>query len=394
MLDLKDSNLLLTATTMSGLEELLGRELLNLGAREVTPLKRAVSFKGDLGFIYKANFCLRTAIRILVPVKTFEVQNEDQLYEGIKAMQWEELMDPSKTLAIDSSVNSPHFNHTLYVAQKSKDAITDRFRERTGGRPSVDLADPDLRINIHISGTSCIVSIDSSGESLHKRGYRREINIAPLNEVLAAGMVLHSGWDKRTNFIDPMCGSGTLSTEAAMYSANIPPGFFRTGGIEKQKEAFAFMRWKDHDKELWQKIFEGSVSKINNNAPLITASDVSESVLKKAKKNFQAAKVDDMIRSKYIAFQKLEKPEGTGTIILNPPYGERMDKDDILKLYKEIGDTLKKNWSGYTAWILTANMEAVNEIGLRATRRIALFNGSLECKFLKFDLYSGSKKIK
>ncbi len=395
MFDPLSSDISFLATTMTGMEEVLGTELLGLGAREINPLKRAVAFKGDLGFLYKANFNLRTALRILIPIKMFQADTPEKIHEQVKSFPWEQLMDTRHTLAISATVNSPFFNHSLFIAQKVKDGITDRFRELTGSRPSVDLAEPDIRINIHITGDTCTLSLDSSGESLHKRGYRTATNIAPMNEVLAAGLIALTGWDQRSNFIDPMCGSGTLAIEAAMWAAKIPPGFFRMSGIEKQRDAFAFMRWPSFNKELWDKIYESSVAKISESEVRIYASDISPNVLKKTKENIVNARVDDIVRVKCRSFQELERPEtgDRGVIVINPPYGERMDKDDLDKLYSELGDALKSNWSGYACWIITPNAEAVKKIGLHATRRITVFNGPLECKFLKYEMYAGTKKV-
>ncbi len=375
----------MTATTLFGLEDVLAAELLKLGARQIEKYNRAVSFTGDLGFMYKANLCLRTALRILLPIRTFYVKNENHLYDEIKTMDWENYLDVNGTLAVDSAINTELFSHSQFISQKTKDAVVDRFREKFGKRPSVDLDNPSLKINIHVYKTLCTVSLDSSGMSLHKRGYRESTNLAPLNEALAAGMVLLSDWDKRSNFIDPMTGSGTLAIEAALIAANIPPGYFRSD--------FCFKRWKNFDQELYDLIYESCIKKITNHKPNILASDLSFNVLKKSRENAKSAKVDDMIAFRTSSFENLERPSGNGVIVMNPPYGERMNKDDISQLYKSIGDTLKRNWSGYSAWLITSNMEGIKEIGLRPSRKITLYNGKLECKFLKFEMYEGTKKV-
>ncbi len=376
----------MTATTFAGLEEVLASELLKLGAKDIKPINRAVNFWGDKGFMYKANLCLRTALKIVKPIHRFFSNNEESLYEGIKRIEWENYMNVDDTLAVDAVINSDNFNHSQYVAQKTKDAIVDRFREKTGKRPDVDVKRPGLKINIHIFRNEVTVSLDSSGTILYKRGYRDETNLAPLNEVLAAGMVILSGWDRRTNLIDGMCGSGTILIEGAMYANNIPPGYFR--------DEFGFMKWKDYDEELWKVIYASSIEKIANHEQTIIGTDLSKNVVRKAKDNTKNAKVDDIVKISAGSFFDMEVPKGRGVIIMNPPYGERMDQDeDIFMLYKQIGDKLKKDFAGYTAWILSSNMEAIKHIGLRPTRRIALYNGSLECKFLKFELYEGTKKI-
>lgn len=379
------SDFRMTAKTMYGLEEVLVGELSKLGARNIEKHNRAVSFTGDKGFLYKANLCLRTALRILVPITTFRVGNEQDLYNGIKKIDWEQYMGVHDTLAVDCSLNSDLFTHSQYLSQKAKDAVVDQFRDKHGKRPSVDLDHPSLRINLFIYKDQCTVSLDSSGESLHKRGYRELTNLAPLNEVLAAGMVMLSGWDRHFNFVDPMCGSGTLLIEAALIANNIPPGYYR--------KEFGFERWKDFDKDLWELITDSAINKIANHEVKLLGADISRNVARKAHSNVEEAKVDDVVQITTSAFEDLEAPKGRGTLILNPPYGERMNKEDINALYKSIGDTLKKNWSGYEAWLITSNMEAVKHIGLRPSRKITLFNGPLECKFLKFEMYAGTKKI-
>ncbi len=375
----------MTAQTMFGLEQVLADELLRLGARNIEKHNRAVSFTGDLGFMYKANFCLRTALRILVPIDRFEIRSQQEFYDRIREMKWEDLMGPNGTLAIGCTLNTPHFDHTQFVSQRAKDAIVDRFRDRTGTRPSVDLDRPTLGIHVYIDQDECTVSLDSSGGSLHKRGYRDKTNLAPINEVLAAGLVLLSGWDRRSNFVDPMCGSGTLLIEAALYAANIPPGYFR--------EEFGFQRWADLDEALWEKIQEAAIGRINDEKPLILGGEISKNVARKAIANIHSAKLEDSITIKNVAFEDLDPPSGPGVMIINPPYGERMDKDeDIDALYKMIGDTLKKKWAGYQAWVITSNLEAAKHIHLTPKPRIKLYNGSLECRFMRYELYSGSRK--
>ncbi len=375
----------MTAKTLFGLEEVLASELLKLGAKNIEKHNRAVSFTGDKGFMYKANLCLRTALRILVPISTFKVKNEEDLYNKVKEIDWEKHMSVHDTLAVDCALNSELFKHSQFLSQKTKDAIVDQFRDKHGKRPSVDLEHPSLRISLFVYKDTCIVSLDSSGESLHKRGYRDKTNLAPLNEVLAAGMIMLSGWEPHLSFVDPMCGSGTLLIEAALIAANIPPGYYR--------EEFGFERWKDFDKELWDTIVDGCLGRISSRDARILGTDISRNVARKAYENVHLAKVEDTVVVKTSGFTDLEAPAEKGTLILNPPYGERMDSEDINALYKSIGDTLKKNWKGYDAWIITSNMEAVKHIGLRPSRKIMLYNGPLECRFLKFSMYSGTKKI-
>ena len=376
----------LVVSTLPGLEPVLAGELLRLGGKDIKEHTRSVSCVGDLGFLYKINLNLRTGLRVLRPIKRFKASNDKELYEEIKKINWRDFMNNKGTLWIDASLNSENFNHTQYVAQVSKDAIVDQFRGETGFRPSVEKERPDLRLHLHIFKDEVTVSLDSSGDSLHKRGYRNATNLAPLNEVLAAGMIMLSGWERHIQFIDPMCGSGTISIEAALLANNIPPGYYR--------DDFGFMRWKNFDEELWKLILEKSIEKIGEHQPEILTSDISANVLKKAKENVLNAKVEDIVQLKKSSFFDLQATKERGMIFLNPPYGERMEKDDIPKLYKEIGDKLKKDFPGYTAWLISSNLEGIKKIGLHHTRRITLYNGSLECKFLRYEMYSGSKKQK
>ena len=382
----KDSDFEMVATTLFGLEEVLEKELLKLGARDIKPLKRAVSFVGDNGFMYKANYWLRTALRVLKPIATFTVSDDKNLYDRMQTINWSDYLSENDFLAVSTSLSTDIFNHTQYISQKTKDAIVDQFREATGKRPSVDLDNPTIRVHVHVEGNVCTVSLDSSGQPLYKRGYRNEVNLAPLNEVLAAGLIMLSGWEPHRPFVDPMCGSGTLPIEAALIAGNIPPGYYR--------EEFGFQKWRDFDKELFDKIVENAISKINNNRPTIIGSDISPNVAKKARQNTLEAKVEDLVKIVSKPFDEFDPPEAKGVVIMNPPYGERMDKDeDLNTLYKNIGDTLKKKYKGYTAWVISSNMDAIKQIGLHHTRRITLYNGSLECKFLRYEMYDGTKKI-
>lgn len=375
----------MVAKTIFGLEDILAEELLKLGAKDIEKHNRAISFLGDKGFMYKANFNLRTALRVLKPIKNFIVNNEQDLYDQIRKINWAEYMDVTDTLAIDCVISSDLFTHSHFLSQKAKDAIVDQFRDVFGERPSVDLDRPTLRINLHVKNDTCTVSLDTSGESLHKRGYRDKTNLAPINEVLAAGLILLSGWDKKANFIDPMCGSGTILIEAAMIACNIPPGYYR--------EEYGFQRWKDFDEELWDAIYESSMAKINNDPVELHGVEISRNVAKKAKENIKLAKLEDVITIHNTAFQDFMPLPGPGVLIMNPPYGERMNQDeDINGLYASMGDTFKKKYRGYSAWIISSNMEAFKHVGLRPSRKIMVYNGQLECRFMRFDMYDGSKK--
>jgi putative N6-adenine-specific DNA methylase len=303
-------------------------------------------------------------------------------------------MDVKDTFLFKVTLNSPHFDHSQYVAQKAKDAVADRFRDKYGARPSVDTENPTLRIHLHISNERCSVSLDSSGGSLHQRGYRVDTNAAPLNEVLAAGMVLLSGWNKISPLVDPFCGSGTILAEAAMIAANIPAGIHR--------EHFAFQGWNDYDADLWNTIHDSAIDKITGEAPPLLGGDINRITVAKAKETMRTAKLADLVTIRHSAFADLEAPDRRGMLIMNPPYGERMDQrgigsaseeDEINGLYKMIGDTLKHRWAGWTAWVLTSNLDAAKHIKLTPKPKIQLFNGALDCRFLRYELYEGSRRL-
>ena len=380
-----NGNFEMIAKTYHGLEDVLAKELLQLGAQDIKTLRRAVKFKGDLGFMYKANLSLRTAVRIIKPIKNFKVRNDDQLYRELRNIDWEQYMSIDDKFAVDSFVNSPHFNHSLYVALKTKDAIVDQFREKCGMRPDVDLDHPNLRINVHITDETCTLSLDSSGKSLHKRGYRLETNEAPISEALAAGLILLSGWDKKSHFVDGMCGSGTFLVEAAMIGANIPANINR--------EHFAFQDWPDYDEELWGLIRNSQLKRSQDCYGKIIGYDLDPEVVASAKLNIANSGLEDYIEIHCENFFETEKPEGPTHLVFNPPYGVRI-QGDIPEMYKSIGDTLKKNYSGAEAWFLTSHMDGLKHVGLRASRKIEIYQAKLECRFVKYEMYQGSKKMK
>lgn len=372
--------------TLAGLEGILANELTALGAQNIEPLKRAVQFEGDLRLLYRTNYELRTAIRILVPIRTFQVNDENSLYRKVRQIKWSDYMDVDDTLAIDGVTNSPFFTHSKYIALKTKDAIVDQFRFVTGRRPNVDLDSPKLRINVHISHDQCTISLDSSGDPLFKRAYRADTVEAPINEVLSAGMILLSGWQKDCHFIDPMCGSGTNLIEAALYAYNIPP--------QLQRRYFGFTKWKDFDRKLWAEVKEQANDRITTFDHGIFGFDMDFKAIKITQQNIFGANLAGKIQVERKKFEKLTPPEGKGLLIMNPPYDERMATADINELYTMIGDRLKAAFCGYEAWIISANAEALKHIGLRSSKKIRLFNGQLECRFQKFELYEGSKKKK
>lgn len=377
-------NYRMIAKTLFGFESILAKELLDLGAMDIKEGNRMVSFVGDKGFMYKANLCLRTAIKVLKPYESFKANSEQELYDNIKKLPWEKFLDVEGSLAIDSAVHSDIFTHSQYVALKSKDAIVDRFREKFGKRPDVDLDFPDLRINIHIENNFCNVSFDSSGDSLHKRGYRTATNIAPINEVLAAGMLLMSGWDGQCDFLDPMCGSGTIPIEAAMIACNIPPNLNR--------KEFAFEKWNDWDEDLYEKIEASAMKKVRDFHFKIRGYDKAPSAVMKAKDNVTNANLGDFIEIEQKSFfESVKQNEGYLHMLFNPPYGERLEID-IEDFYGKIGDTLKQGYPGTHAWFIATNFDAIKSVGLRASRKIKLYNGPLEGRLLKYVLYEGSKK--
>lgn len=371
------------AKTFQGLEEVLARELTQLGANDIQIGRRMVSFSGDKEMMYRANFCLRTAIRILKPMKHFEAGNADEVYEQVKAIEWENYLDTNKSLAVDAVVFGEEFRHSKFVAYKVKDAIVDRFRERTGKRPSVRLNKPDVLLNIHIAGTQCTLSLDSSGESLHRRGYRQEAVEAPLNEVLAAGMLLMAGWDGQCDLIDPMCGSGTIPIEAALIAKNIAPGVFRQG--------FAFERWEDFDADLFDEIYNDD-SRERPFGHKIYAYDNNAKACEIAMRNIKAAGAAKDIVLRQQPFQQFEQPKEKALMVTNPPYGERISPNDLLGLYEMIGERLKHAFTGNTAWILSYREECFEQIGLKSSCRIPLLNGALPCEFRQYDIFEGSYK--
>jgi len=381
-----EDNFKMVAKTLFGFEEILAKELTQLGAMHVKQGVRNVSFEGDKGFMYKANLCLRTAIKILKPIKTFRINNEKDLYTNVYKMDWSQHMKSSGTLAVNATVHSTVFTHSQYTALKVKDATVDKFRDQTGERPNVDLRFPDLKINVHIDRSVCTISLDTSGDSLHKRGYKMATNIAPINEVLAAGLIMLSGWDGQTDFIDPMCGSGTILAEAAMIACNIPPNLMR--------KEFAFERWNDWDVDLFEKIEESLLNKTRDFHHKIIGYDKSPSAVAKANDNIKNAQLDDFITIKHEDFFKTQRAgEEKLHIVFNPPYGERLDIE-MESFYKNIGDTLKQGYPNTDAWFITSNLEAIKHVGLRPSRKIKLMNAKLESRLLKYVMYAGSKKGK
>jgi putative N6-adenine-specific DNA methylase len=373
----------LIAKTMQGLEGVLAEELRNLGAENVEELRRAVAFDGDLKMLYRANYETRTCLRILAPVYSFTAASEEAFYHKVREVDWREYLSVDQTLAVDTIVQSATFGHSKYLALVTKDAIVDQFRERLGKRPSVDIVAPHLRVHVHVYGNHCDLLLDSSGDSLHLRGYKREVVSAPLNEVLAAGMILLTGWNGQSAFADPMCGSGTLPIEAAMIAMRMP--------AQRQRPGFGFMRWNGFSAKIWEQVRKEAEARIAPPPFPILASDLDNRARNATSINALSAEVDRYIRIERKPFATLEPPAPRGFLITNPPYDERMQLEDAIAFYQQIGDRLKHGWAGWEAWIISANKDALKHLGLRPSRKIPLLNGALECSFQRFDLFEGKK---
>jgi putative N6-adenine-specific DNA methylase len=373
----------LVATCFYGFEEVLAEELKELGAKDIEVENRAVSFTSDKKFMYEVNYKLRTAIKVLKPIHSFMANNEDELYDGVMSYDWTTIFKAKNTFKVDSVVNSDHFNHSQFVALKTKDAIVDQFKQKEDRRPFIDKESPDFRVSIRINGTKCTLSLDSSGASLFKRGYRISTQDAPLNEVVAASLIKLSGWKYDSNFIDPMCGSGTFLIEAAMQAYDIPAGVFR--------EEFGFQQWNDYDEDLFDDIIDSCEERDFDYE--IIGFDKSIGAITSARHNVTRAFLENKITLRVENFFEAELPTDKGIIVTNPPYGERLDKrKNMPELYKNIGDAFKQNCIGYDAWVLSGNTQAMKYIGLRPSVKHKLFNGSLDCLFNKFEIYQGSKK--
>ncbi|MXP04867.1 MULTISPECIES: class I SAM-dependent RNA methyltransferase [unclassified Apibacter] len=373
------------AKTFYGLEDVLVQELKQLGASQIVKKNRAVEFLGDLGFLYKANYSLRTALKILVPIHHFKAKNETIFEKEINKIPWENYFFNSQSFAIDATVYSDYFKHSQYIMLKMKDGIVDRFRKKFGKRPDIERFNPDIKFHLHISNQEVTISLDSSGDPLFKRGYRKSHFEAPINEVLAAGLLNLAGWDGKGNFLDPMCGSGTLLVEAAMIALNMPPQLHR--------KQFGFMNWKNFDLELFNKIKDTRINRIRDFSGKIVGYDISDKALVSAKNNIEAADLSEFIELKNQDFFTSQKVLFPLLVVFNPPYDERLSITTD-HFYKNIGDTLKNNYKNTLAWFITSDLEAYKKIGLRPSRKIKIYNGKLECRFFQYDIYEGSKKNK
>ena len=374
------------AKTFKGLEEVLAQELIELGANDVQLERRAVSFRGNKALLYRANLCLRTASRILVPVASFKAKDTDALYKQVKALQWSQFMTADTTFVVDSTVYGESFRNSRFVTYRAKDAVADYWMDHANRRPNVSTKMPDLVINVHVANEQVTVSLDSSGESLHKRGYRVVNTEAPINEALAAGMLLMAGWKGQSDFYDPMCGSGTLLIEAALIAHNIAPGVFR--------QSFAFEKWPDFDAELWREIYNDDSAE-QDFEHKIYGSDASFYAIQQAAKNVKSAGVQKDIELKQIRMEEISNLQSSNTsplVMLNPPYGERLASNkDMEELYAKIGTALKHQFTGATAWIISSNAAAMKCIGLKPSKKYRLLNGDLDCQFNRYDLFAGKR---
>ena len=370
----------MVAKTFKGLEPVLRDELLSLGAENVEMGTRMVSFEGDLELMYRANLCLRTALRILKPIEKFTANDPDELYDIVRDIAWEKYMTPQTTFAIDTTVNSEDFNHSRFVTYRVKDGIVDHFRDLQGERPSIRVTGYDLLFNVHIDGDRVTISLDSSGEPLSKRGYREEQTEAPINEVLAAGIIMTTGWRGESDFADPMCGSGTFLIEAALIAANINPGIYRKG--------FAFEKWPDFDADLFETLYNDDSAERPFDFKIM-GGDIDPEAVAIARKNIKNAQVDDMVTVELKAMADWTDNPEEGCLVMNPPYNHRLKQEDMTEMFRGIGNNLKRNFSGWNAWIIGPDTEDFDNIGLKPSLKIPLLNGSLECSLREYVLFNG-----
>ncbi len=369
--------------TLFGLEEILAEEVKNIGGQNVEIHKRSVSCEGDLEILYRANYLLRTALKVLVPIHKFTAQNEQQLYDQVMKHDWSQYLTIYQTFAIDNTVFSEFFRHSQYAALKTKDAIVDQFRNKLGKRPSVDIKHPDVQFDLYAFKDQFTISIDSSGDTLNRRGYREPGHAAPMSEVLAAGLLKLAGWDKTQPLVDPMCGTGTILIEAALMGQNMPP--------QMHRDDFGFKNWKNFQPTLWQKVKSEGMSKIVKDKLNIRGGDIDGGTILNVNRSLRKLKLRDAITVKQGDMADFKPDTSSGLLVSNPPYGERIGRDNTNEFYGLIGDTLKNNFVGFDAWILSSNMEAFKHMRLKTSKKIVLFNGPLECKFQKYEMYRGTK---
>lgn len=374
------------AKTFFGLENILKSEIENLNAKNIKLLNRAVEFEGDLELLYTANLKLRTALSIIVPIFEFTAKNDKELYQHILDYNWGRIFNLHQTFAVFSVIHSDFFNHSQYVSLKAKDGIADHFRKKYNERPDVDKKFADIKIVLHVNQDHVTVLLDTSGKALFQRGYRTEMTEAPINEVLASGIILQSGWDKKTPFVDPMCGSGTFLVEAAMIAANMAPNLLR--------QRFGFQNLRNYDQLLWDSVISKATKEIIDDIPPIFGNDISEEVIEIAQTNIDNTRFKKNIRLSCAHFTNFEHEQKEGILITNPPYDERIKSADIIELYQDLGDTFKEKYNNFDCWVFSGNLPALKRLGLKTSRRIKLFNGPIEGRLNLYKMYSGSKKAK
>lgn len=368
-----------TIKTLFGFEDILADEIRVLGGENIEKITRGVKCDGNLEFIYKANLHLRTAMKVLVPIHQFKANSEQELYDNIYEMDWSSYMDHNRTFLVDSVIFSKIFTHSHYVALKTKDAIVDYFRDNFRRRPSVDTTNPDVKINLHCADNLFTLSLDSSGAPLNQRGYREDGHKAPMNESLAAGMLMLSGWDKSQPLVDPMCGSGTILTEAAMMAMNVPPNLSRN--------YFGFKNWSTFNPMLWNKVKSEAEANIRKPQLEMTGIDIDPKAVSLARRSLAKIGLRREIKIKEMDFRDFKPIHESGMIITNPPYGERIGRDNVFEFYQSMGDALKQNFNGYEAWLISSNTKALKKIGLRYEQKKTLYNGKLECDFCQYKMY-------
>lgn len=368
----------MTAQTFQGLESVLAEEIKSLGGQEVRIRKRAVTFKGDKTVLYRCNYCCRTAIDILVPVARGDVKNQDDLYELAQSVTWSDWFKVTKTFAIQTMGTTDELNNTMFSSLKVKDAIVDHFREISDQRPDVDKKWAKIRIVVRVGKDRSSISLSSSGEPLFKRGYRTQTGAAPMNEVMAAGLLKIAGYDGSQPFLDPMCGSGTLPIEAAWIASNTPAGYMR--------KYYAFHHWKNFDAPLWSKIQQEAMDQRKRISQPILGSDVMRKSVAISRSNAESAEMGDKIRFAMCSFEDRPEPNGLPLIITNPPYGERLGKHKIEKIYTGIRDKLKSEYGGCSAWIISSSKEGLKMLGMRPNQSIEMKNGGLDVEFCEYQI--------
>ncbi len=377
--------LTITLKTFYGLEKVLVEELEELGYKEAIALNRAVQIKGTWKDVYYLNLHLRCAISVLVQIGQFKIRKEDDLYKSCMKIDWTEYFSVDKTFAVKGAVYSDMFRHSRYPFLVVKDAIVDTFRDKLGDRPNVNVKTPQVAFDVYVNRDQVTLSLNTSGAPLFKRGYRDETGEAPLNEVVAAGLIRMSGWDRKSAFFDPFCGSGTLLIEAALLATGLPS--------QLERQHYAFKNFANYDAEVWQALLDEIPRGLRELPCVIAGSDISAEMVTKARRNLRRLPIGRFVDTRVESFEEAVKPGESGVMISNPPYGERMG-EEIEEMYEEIGNWMKGSMAGFDCWILSSNDAAMKRVGLKPERKFRVFNGDLECTFRKYSIYEGSKKQK